>query len=193
MAASLKLLATSASKDSAVDEWGSASLLQPAASDLVLELYDRERPALERYLRAIGTDAEAARDIVHEAFLKLHEHLLADGDRTNLRAWLYRVAHNQAENRRRSAAVSRGEDLAALMNAAEPAETSPSPEQLLLCREREQRIRAAICRLTALQQNCLTLRAQGFRYREIAEILQLSTSTVGDIIQRAILKVREIL
>jgi RNA polymerase sigma-70 factor (ECF subfamily) len=168
-------------------------LSQPPASDLVLEYYDRERAALERYLCLTGTDSDAARDIVHDAFLKLHEHLMRGGDRANLRAWLYRVAHNQAQNRRRSAAVSRTTDLVAVSADSAVAATTPSPEQVLLGREREQHIQAAVARLTSVQRDCLTLRAQGFRYREIGEILQLSTSAVGETIQRAIGKVRETL
>src|SRR5690348_12097929 len=65
---------------------------------LVLEYYDREHVAIRRYLSFLNVNPETAREILQESFLKLHEHLLADGDRTNLRAWLYRVAHNLARN-----------------------------------------------------------------------------------------------
>jgi RNA polymerase sigma-70 factor, ECF subfamily len=187
MNASLKLAIAAGVK------WETANLPQRPASELVIEVYDRERAALERYLCGTGTDPDAARDVVHDAFLKLHEHLIGGGDRSNLRAWLYRVAHNQAQNRRRSAVVRRSADLLAVITNAEPAATAPSPEQALLGRERQQRIRRAVASLTSVQQNCLTLRAQGFRYREIGDILQLSTSGVADTVQRAIQKVREML
>jgi RNA polymerase sigma-70 factor, ECF subfamily len=65
---------------------------------LVLEHYDRESQALHRYLLFLGLDPETAQEIVQESFLKLHQHLLANGDRTNLRAWLFRVAHNLGRN-----------------------------------------------------------------------------------------------
>src|SRR5947209_20298988 len=91
MASCVKLFALTATT------WNTPSALPPPASDLVIELYDRERAALERYLRLLGMHDSDAADIVHDAFLKLHEHLAAAGDRTNLRAWLYRV---RSEERR---------------------------------------------------------------------------------------------
>ena len=65
-------------------------------SRILLDLYDREQTPLKRYVAMLGIDAETARDIVQEGFLKLHEHLLAGGDQANLRAWLYRVVDNNA-------------------------------------------------------------------------------------------------
>src|SRR5437762_4238064 len=65
---------------------------------IVLEYYDQEHVAIRRYLFFLGVDADTGQEIVQESFLKLHEHLLAGGDRSNLRAWLYRVAHNLARN-----------------------------------------------------------------------------------------------
>jgi hypothetical protein len=54
---------------------------------LVLEYYDQEHVAIRRYLLLLSVDSETAQEIVQEAFLKLQEHVLAHGDRTNLRAW----------------------------------------------------------------------------------------------------------
>src|SRR5581483_11987908 len=65
---------------------------------LTLDHYDREHVSLRRYLSFLGVESETSREIVQESFLKLHEHLLQGGDRSNLRAWLYRVAHNLARN-----------------------------------------------------------------------------------------------
>jgi RNA polymerase sigma-70 factor (ECF subfamily) len=42
--------------------------------------------------------------------------------------------------------------------------------------------------LTALQRECLHLRAEGLRYREIAELMGISISTVADAVRRASLK-----
>src|SRR3954452_9655267 len=78
--------------------WEAKYLEDTSLRRLVLEYYDREHLAIRRYLSFLSVNPETARDIVQESFLKLHEHLLANGDRTNLRAWLYRVAHNLARN-----------------------------------------------------------------------------------------------
>ena len=63
---------------------------------LLLDLYDREQVPLRRYLMFLGVRPEAGEEFVQEAFLRLHQHLQSGGERTNLRAWLYRVVHNLA-------------------------------------------------------------------------------------------------
>jgi len=41
--------------------------------------------------------------------------------------------------------------------------------------------------------SCLVLRSQGLKYREIAEALNLSVSTVGENVQRGLEKLKELL
>jgi RNA polymerase sigma-70 factor (ECF subfamily) len=158
-------------------------VLESSPYGIVLEFYDRERLGLERYLRLAGVAQQSCRDIVHEAFLKLYEHLLAGGDATNLRAWLYRVSHNLALNGWQAADFRKTEVLSEAVNPVAP---SASPEKALLERELNYSLRSAMEELTVNQRRCLVLRAQGFKYREIAEILQLSTSGVAETVQRAI-------
>ncbi|MGH9609896.1 MAG: sigma factor-like helix-turn-helix DNA-binding protein [Bryobacteraceae bacterium] len=45
--------------------------------------------------------------------------------------------------------------------------------------------------MSAAQRECLVLRAQGFKYREIAEVLNVSASTVGENIQRGLARLKE--
>ena len=57
--------------------------------------------------------------------------------------------------------------------------------------ERRSRLRTEIERLSVQQRACLELRAQGLRYREIGEIIGISTSAVGEFLRRAIERLRE--
>src|SRR5579875_535876 len=82
--------------------WSSEYLEDTSLRRLVMEHYDQEHVSLLRYLNCLGLDADSAREVVQESFLKLHEHLLRGGDRTNLRSWLYRVAHKKGGSLRRS-------------------------------------------------------------------------------------------
>src|SRR5208283_504560 len=66
-----------------------------------------------------------------------------------------------------------------------------SPEQLLHARQQQQALESALRRLPETQRRCLVLRSQGLKYREIAEVLGLSTSTVGEHIQRGINQIKE--
>src|SRR5579872_1430273 len=65
-------------------------------------LYRELRKPLLRYLMCLGLSSDEAQDVVQDAFLSLHRHLLAGGSRENTRGWLFRVAHNQARNRQAS-------------------------------------------------------------------------------------------
>lgn len=157
---------------------------------VVLSEYEREHMSLRRYVAYLGLDAAAAQDVVHEAFVKLQEHLRAGGDRTNLRAWLYRVVHNLARNCQTRSDSGHG-TIDELTGIAEPVSRDASPEQKLLHEERGRRLRQALFTLPGMQRECLVLRSQGLKYREIADAVGLSVSTVAEHIQRGLNALRE--
>jgi len=161
--------------------------------DIVLAHYDREHIALRGYLLFLGMDLDSTREIVQESFLKLHEHLLANGNRSNLRAWVYRVAHNLARNAQTASYSKRTELVPDLTALGEAAASLASAEDELLARERLVRVRQAMTHLSTAQRECLVLRSQGLKYREIAEVLSLSVSTVAENIQRGLGRVKELL
>jgi RNA polymerase sigma-70 factor, ECF subfamily len=173
--------------------WTADYLEDTSPRRMVLEHYDRESVPLRRYLLFLGADPETAQEIVQESFLKLHQHLIAGGDRTNLRAWLYRVAHNLARNTQTAFRATKTDALPDLTIAGDLRSSAASVEDELLAKERSTRMRDAIDRLTPAQKDCLVLRAQGFKYREIAGVLNLSVSTVGENVQRGLQKLKELL
>jgi RNA polymerase sigma-70 factor (ECF subfamily) len=173
--------------------WKIESVENGNHSRVLLDLYDREQTPLKRYVAMLGVDPETARDIVQEGFLKLHEHLLAGGDQGNLRAWLYRVVHNNARNRQTSFGTRNTGRIDDLPPTASPVSKDQSVEDKMLNDEREQRLRLAMDKLSDAQRACLVLRTQGLKYREIAESLDLSVSTVGENVQRGLERLRELL
>ena len=66
-----------------------------------------------------------------------------------------------------------------------------TPEQTVLAKEKFHRLDKAIRSLAAPERECLMLRAEGLRYREIGEVLGIPTSTVGDTVERAVKKLAE--
>jgi RNA polymerase sigma-70 factor (ECF subfamily) len=74
---------------------------------------------------------------------------------------------------------------------SEPSAVSLSAEEALLEREREKRLQRAMNELSEAQRNCLVLRSQGLKYREIAETLNLSISTVAENVQRGLERLKE--
>jgi len=158
---------------------------------LLLDLYDREQVPLRRYLMFLSVRPEAAEEFVQEAFLRLHQHLQSGGERTNLRAWLYRVVHNLAVSEMQAARNRWTETIEGVGAASQIVDQRENPEEVFVAGQRQQRLEAALVKLPDVQRRCLVLRSQGLKYREIGEVLGLSTSTVGEHIQRGINQIKE--
>ena len=161
----------------------------PQASDAgaqVIRLFDELRASLFRYLRWLGSTAEEADDAIQETFLRLHTHLQGGRPQENLRAWVFRVAVNLLRDERKSGRRRLSRPLESEAASDSWADPAAGPEQLALAGESERHLRDAIRRLPVLEQECLALRSEGFRYRQIGEILGIGTSTVADAIRRAL-------
>jgi RNA polymerase sigma-70 factor (ECF subfamily) len=152
-------------------------------------LYRELRKPLLRYLVCLGLTADEAQDVVQDAFVSLHKHLAVGGSQENIRSWLFRVVHNAARNRQNSYQRLHSAPLDAEVEASMVDEATP--EQTVLEKEKFGRLRSSVRLLTDSERECLLLRAGGLRYREIAEILGMATSTVGDTIERTIKKLAE--
>jgi RNA polymerase sigma-70 factor, ECF subfamily len=153
----------------------------------IVDLYDNLRPGLFAYLISLGLDRNYAEDVIQESFLKLIQHLLNKKDDQDLRGWVFRVAHNLAVNlhysayHRLSASIVGEESLLTRVS-----NTSLTPEELVIRKEELSRVQAAMSRLTQQQRHTVLLRAEGLRYREIAEVLGISTQRVTELVQRAL-------
>jgi RNA polymerase sigma-70 factor (ECF subfamily) len=151
-------------------------------------LYRELRKPLLRYLVCLGLSRDEAQDVIQDAFLSLQRHLATDKSKESIRGWLFRVAHNQARNRQKSY----GRRFAAPLDAVvESIADKNTPERAVLKKEKFERLGKAIRLLTESERECLLLRAEGLRYREIGEVMGVSTSTVGDTVERAIKKLAE--
>ncbi len=156
-------------------------------------LFGELRKPLLRYLACLGLSSDEAQDVVQDAFLSLHRHLSAGGSEENIRSWLFRVAHNQARNRQNSydRRFSTPLDDAAAASGAEAVLDTATPESVLLEKEKFELLGNAIRTLAGSERECLLLRASGLRYREIGEVLGIATSTVADMVERAVKKLAE--
>jgi RNA polymerase sigma-70 factor, ECF subfamily len=152
------------------------------------DLYHELRKPLLRYLAGLGLSTEEAQDVVQDVFLSLHKHLAANGSQPNIRSWLFRVAHNRARNCQQSYAQRMGGPLDPGFDAAS---NDATPEQTALANERFRHLNTAVRSLDAQERECLMLRAEGLRYRDIGEVLGIPTSTVADTVERAIKKLAE--
>jgi len=160
--------------------------------DRVTRYFEQWREPVNRYVVAAFGDPVEAEEITQEAFLQLYRRLHGGPPITNVRAWVFRAAHSLALNRIRSQQFIQlldddaWEDLKRTLGDA-----AANPEQRVIQLEKLRRLRMAIGRLTAQERQCLHLRTKGLRYREIAEILELGTSTVAETLYRVIEKLTQ--
>lgn len=149
------------------------------------QVFHEQRQPLYRYLLVILRNGAEAEDVAQECFLRLYQEMAQRRRVENVKAWLFRAGHNLAIDRLRSR-DARTEDTLdeAAMQMLEDGQ--PSSEEMMLRQERLSMMRAAVDRLSTQQRTCLHLRTEGFRYREIAEILEVSESTVCENIRRGL-------
>jgi RNA polymerase sigma-70 factor (ECF subfamily) len=158
-----------------------------SATDHMAEAFTELREPMVRYLLALGLARAEADEVVQETFLRLCQHVAANGPQPNLRGWVFRVAHNLARDehrRRRRRPAEPLED--ARGNPHVSRDPRATPEQQVIADESAIRLLAAISRLPTRQRECLHLRAEGLRYREIAEVLGAGVSTVAEWVQQAL-------
>ena len=156
-----------------------------AIEQVVLRLYEAERPCLVRYASSLGLAPHEAEDTVQETFLALFLHLRLGRNEDHLRAWLFRVTHNLTlkRHRARTAAIVTIQTTHTLDSL--PANVG-TPEEALLTHEHHARTMAIFRALPERDRCCLQLRAEGLRYREIARVLGLSLGSVSTSIARAL-------
>jgi RNA polymerase sigma-70 factor (ECF subfamily) len=163
-----------------------------STEDKVKQYYEQMREPVSRYVAAtFGDERGLADEITQDAFLQLFRYLNSGHVIQNVRGWIFRVAHNLAVNRIRAQKFilpMTDEDWEHMQSSLEAVELNP--EQTLQQKEVLQRLRRAIGQLTLAERECLNLRTKGFRYREIGEILDLSTRSVANTIHRVIDKLQ---
>jgi RNA polymerase sigma-70 factor (ECF subfamily) len=155
----------------------------------VLALFDALRDPLFRYVCTFGIGVEDAEDVVQDAFLALFKHLRRRGARTNLRGWLFRVAHNLALKRRiqRRREQERHEPGA---TAAFVFDQGQDPEERLASLQQRIRAHAVLRALPRIDRSCLLLRSSGLRYREIAHVLGISLGGVAKSLTRSLARLQ---
>lgn len=176
-----------------------------AVNVLLARYYDKSLLAA----RAICADLMDAEDLVQETFIKAWQGLPGFEEGLPFWPWLKRIMHNQRVNESRS--VEAGpwtrryydpvEDnadapvilsLDALMESGwDVAEPGSDPAQQYIEWEDEQGLLDKIDTLSPQQSRCLKLALNGYDYREIAELLDISYSTVRVHIARARQNLRE--
>ena len=161
---------------------------QPGPEEVVTKLYEEAREDLYRYSLTFGLAPGEAQEAAQEVFLRLYTALKKGDDIQNPRAWCFRVAHNLSLKLRARQAPQLPFDLDL---EGRLAHGDPNPEASAMERQRMLRVHQAIEGLSEQQKRCLFLRMEGLRYPEIAEVLGIGASTVGEFLRRAVTRLRK--
>jgi RNA polymerase sigma factor (sigma-70 family) len=158
-----------------------ASVPEATFNDEVARIFTAGFPRLFRFLNRLSGDADLAADLAQDAFVRLH----ARGsipDQPD--AWLITVALNQFRNTRTTGARRR-RLMTTFRAQAVMADPPPAPNVALDDDDRRADVRRALERLPERDRHLLLLRAESYRYAEIARVLDLNEGSVGTLLARA--------
>jgi RNA polymerase sigma-70 factor (ECF subfamily) len=162
-----------------------------AAFEKLVDLYSGDIYGL---LYRLTQNAEEARDLTQDTFLRVIRSIKGFRGESELRTWLYRIAINESRNRfrwwkrrRRDATVS----LDATIGRSDMtihdtlSDRSESPEEAALKREREYALHAALLELPEKYREAVVLcDIEGLSYEETAAALGVGIGTVKSRISR---------
>jgi RNA polymerase sigma-70 factor (ECF subfamily) len=145
------------------------------------DLYRSTFPDLVRFLHRKVWDAERARDLAQEAFVRALQH-----EPKRPRAWLFQVAANLARDEARMV-IRRRKHLVLLRGEAEAQEEERVKDPAAQLSEQEQwnRVREALDALSEKDREVLLLWDAGQSYTEIAKQTGLAVGAVGTTLARA--------
>jgi len=163
-------------------------------------IYTEFLPKVLRYLSGI-VGPDEAEDVAQNVFLKVHAALQDFRGEAALSTWIYRIATNAALDRLRSASFRQttcGRDATEVLScenalAEAPGESSePRPDSVIIRTEMNECIRAHVDALPTKYRMVLTLSDyEGFKDRDIADILGLSVEAVKIRLHRARLELKK--
>jgi RNA polymerase sigma-70 factor (ECF subfamily) len=157
------------------------------------ELFLRYYPALKRFVgRMMPQQAE---DIVQEVFLRVYRDIRKfSPDKGSFKTWIFSIAANltvdEYRRRRRWLRIFRplGKEALNLPDG------SRSPDEALLEKERRSEIEKALQMVPIEQRQVLILKhLEGFKFREIAQILGISEGTAKSRMARGLKRLKEVL
>lgn len=158
-------------------------------ADWVRAAVKRFEGPLTLYARhVLGGDAERARDVVQEAFLRLIGQERAKVE-PHLTEWLYTVCRNLSiDVRRKERRMERLSDVQADTTAS----VSPAPAARAEQEDDLSHVLRSLKELPRNQQECIRLKFQGgLSYKQISEVTNLTVTNVGFLIHTGLKNLRQ--
>ncbi len=157
-------------------------------NNLLEQAFDQYYPAIFRYFRFRGADAESANDLAASVFERALAHLdQYDPRKAAIQTWLFAIAHNLSVNHWKSQ-----REIISLED--ELPDDNPPLEEIVIGAQDKERVLSALQTLDPRSGEILAFKFGGpLTNREIAELTGLTESNVGVILYRSLLKLRTLL
>jgi RNA polymerase sigma factor (sigma-70 family) len=155
-----------------------AGATRPAPFDFDA-VFHSEYARVARVIARIVRDSARAEDLAVDTFWKLWRTPAAQGE--NAGGWLYRSAVRIAlDELRRRARRIRYEQIVAVLRRR-----PPTPDDLFSAAEEQGRVRTVLAAIAPRDGELLLLRNEGLSYNELAEVLCVSSASIGTLLRRA--------
>lgn len=172
-----------------------AAIAEAEAEALLTAVYGRYSAAIHSYAYRLLGNRDDADDVTQEVFIRVYDRLPQLRDPARLRPWLYRIATNLClDQLRRRSRVRRILGIAVNIDPTEGEADDSGPHEVAhpgsttgidSVAERDH-ISQALRRMPPKYATCLVLHsAQGLSYREIAEVLGITTGAAAVRLARA--------
>ena len=139
----------------------------------------------------LSGDADEARDLVQETFVKSLKGFSSFREGTNFRAWMFRILRNTFLTSR-TGLERRNTQQEDELGFDETVVTQETPEVAMIRRANTELVQAAIARLAPTFQEVILLAdVEEMKYQEVAETLDIPIGTVMSRLARARKQVRE--
>ncbi len=159
-------------------------------------LVERYEEKLKRYIkRLLYINTEDAEDILQEVFIKAYRSLNSYNSKYKFSNWIYRIAHNEAvsflrKNKRRRLEIVNDPENNILENLASGLDI----EKEYMQKDSFKELEIELSKLDSKYRDVLVLKYfEEMDYNEISEILHISSGTVGSLISRAKVKLKELI
>ena len=160
-------------------------------------LHQRHRGNVTRLIRRMIRDQAVAEDLAQEVFLRVYQARSRYQPSASFSTWLYRITFNRtlnwirSQNQFKTTSSYDAQPQSLRRSLQSP---SPTPEHLLLDKEKIDRVRAAIQALPPRQKTALMLhKYEGMDYTQIAECMDTTVPAVKSLLFRTYIALQELL
>jgi|CXWL01.1.fsa_nt_gi RNA polymerase sigma-70 factor (ECF subfamily) len=169
-------------------------------------VYQNFYPRVLGFFLHSGVGADEARDLTQTVFLRVWKNwkTIDGGTVASLGPWIFTVTRNLFLNHLRDGKALRNRPRGSFVSIENPSEreeqlaerlasNEPDPLDELMASERQDLLHSSIEELPARMKECLLLHLEGFRYHEVATLMQTSIETVKSQLFQAKMKLKKAL